>query len=65
MLLGDAVKQALSTVGVTEARVTKLLGTCGCDDRRKKLNALHVWARRVVAGKVANAKMYLDQILGV
>jgi hypothetical protein len=63
--LGDLVKKALETVGVTEERVQKLLGKeCGCKGRRERLNALDFWARRVVQGKVQGAREYLRRILG-
>jgi hypothetical protein len=39
--LGDRVSQALSLVGITEQRVSKLLGRpCGCSKRREALNRL-------------------------
>jgi hypothetical protein len=43
-LLGTKIEKALTSVGITEARVTKFLGRpCGCKARRDKLNALHQW----------------------
>ena len=39
--LGDRVSQVLSLVGITEQRVSKLLGRpCGCSKRREALNRL-------------------------
>lgn len=39
--LGDRVSQALSLIGITEQRVSKLLGRpCGCGKRREALNRL-------------------------
>lgn len=39
--LGDRVSQALSLVGITEKRVSRLLGRpCGCSKRREALNRL-------------------------
>lgn len=39
--LGDRISQALSLVGITEARVSKLLGRpCGCSKRREAINQL-------------------------
>lgn len=65
MLLGDLVKSALETVGITEDRVQSFLGKpCSCKKRRDKLNQLDSWARRVVSGKVEDAKRYLEGIIG-
>lgn len=39
--LGDIVKDGLSAIGITEERVSKLLGRpCGCGKRREALNRL-------------------------
>lgn len=63
-LLGDAVKEALSLVGVTEERITAWLGVpCGCSERREKLNQLHRWAKRVLRGKTENAEGFLKNIV--
>lgn len=60
MQLGDAVQMALRTVGITEDRVSALLGKdCGCGRRKEQLNALDTWARRVLAGKTEHAARYL------
>ena len=68
MLLGDMVEQALAIAGVTPERVGAWLqngGICGsCQDRRDKLNALHLWARRTVVGKAGDAKRFLEDMLG-
>lgn len=49
--LGDRVKDALSTVGITEERVTRWIGRpCGCGARREKLNELHRWVRMKLRG---------------
>jgi hypothetical protein len=51
-LLGDKISQALSTVGITQDRVSSWLGApCGCRERQEKLNLLHNWAKRFFAGK--------------
>lgn len=43
--LGTVIETALSAVGITEERVSKLLGApCGCSERRKKLDAISRWA---------------------
>lgn len=63
--LGDVVAQALSTIGVTEERVSQWIGRpCGCKERREKLNVIGQWAARVVSGKVERAKDFLDHIIG-
>ena len=65
MLPGDAVKKALEAVGVTEERVSAWLGRpCGCRERREKLNALGLWARRVLAGRAERAREFLEGIMG-
>jgi hypothetical protein len=39
--LGDMVKGALSSIGITEERVSKAIGRpCGCGKRAEALNAL-------------------------
>lgn len=63
MELGDRVEQALSTVGISKHRVSSWLGKdCGCAERQEKLNQLSRWAKRVVRGKLDNAKEYFDRI---
>jgi hypothetical protein len=63
-MLGDAVKEALVRVGVTEDRVSRFLGfPCGCGERAEKLNLLHSWSKRVLMGKVDRAKELLNRIL--
>lgn len=47
--LGDRVSRALSLVGITEARVSKLLGRpCGCGKRREALNRLGSRLRKML-----------------
>lgn len=63
-LLGDRVAAALNTIGITSARVeTWLGGPCGCDERRRKLNSLHAWTKRVLSGRMERANDYLDDIM--
>lgn len=63
-MLGDAVYKALSSVGLTSARVERWLGgPCGCEERRQKLNQLSAWASRVLAGKTADAERWLSRIM--
>jgi hypothetical protein len=39
--LGDLVASGLKRAGITPERITQILGKpCGCNERRKKLNAL-------------------------
>lgn len=64
-MLGDLIGAALAAVGVTEERVSRLLGKgCHCGERKARLNALDAWARRVVSGKTERARDYLAGILG-
>jgi len=63
-LLGDRIGQALKAIGITDERVSKLIGgPCNCKKRREYLNRLDLWARRVLAGKQEDARKYLDEIL--
>lgn len=64
-MLGDFVESALSRIGITKDRVEAWLGEeCNCEERKQKLNQLHLWARRVVYfGKTDKAEEYLDQII--
>lgn len=71
--LGDAVKSALTLIGVTEERVTRLLGRpCGCGRRATKLNRLSDWAYTLLRGGTApppdgdvqRAREELDRIVG-
>jgi len=49
--LGDIVASALSSVGITEARVAAWLGgECNCAARRSKLNRLGAWASSFLSG---------------
>ena len=64
ILLGDMVSNALAMVGITEERVTKMIGRpCGCGRRKRKLNQLHLWAKRVLSGKTENAEEYLREMM--
>lgn len=64
MGLGDVVAAALSIVGVTEDRVTRWLGRpCNCKRRKEKLNALGIWATRVLTGRREKAVEYLDEMI--
>lgn len=47
--VGDIVESVLSSVGITEKRVTNWLGRpCNCAKRKKKLNELGAWVSRTV-----------------
>lgn len=64
MMLGDAVALALKQVGITPERVTEWLGEpCKCLERQEKLNRLDAWARRVIKGRTARARLYLESIM--
>ena len=66
MELGDAVKAALTSVGVTENRVKAWLNSdscSGCQERREKLNELSRWSKRVLKGKFDRAKTYLRELI--
>lgn len=62
---GDQLEQALSMVGITKERVSQWLGApCNCQERQEKINALGSWVKRTISGKVADAKSYLEKIIG-
>jgi hypothetical protein len=63
-MLGDTVSTALESVGITDQRVSQWLGKqCHCPERKERLNQLDRWARQVIAGKLVEARMYLNQLL--
>lgn len=62
-MLGDRVKSALESVGITEEFVQEWVGNCGCEERREKLNRLGMWATRVFSGRVTAAREYLRDIM--
>ena len=62
--LGDRVESALKIVGVTKERITEWLGfDCNCEENRDRLNMLDRWARRVISGKIDQAKELLEKIM--
>lgn len=62
--LGDLISNALSTVGISEERVSQWLGSpCNCGERKEKLNQLSNWALRIIKGKTEKASEYLSSIL--
>lgn len=64
MMLGDRIQHALSLLSITGERVEAWLGRpCHCEERREKLNQLDLWARRVVSGKLIQAREFLDRIV--
>jgi hypothetical protein len=61
--LGDFIEKALSSVGVTEERVSGWLGKpCGCKERRKKLNALSDWVNRKLGMTDEEAAAELEKL---
>lgn len=63
--IGDALARALSAAGITPERVTAWLGkSCGCNERRERLNALGHWATRVLRGRTERAAEYLADLMG-
>lgn len=61
--LGDRTEKALRMFGITEKRVSKWLGNCGCSERKEKLNRLGAWASRILSGKIDNAEKHLENIM--
>lgn len=63
-MLSERITEALGIIGITDARVSKLLGrACKCPERRETLDRLEAWAKRVVGGKIEKAREYLENIL--
>lgn len=62
-MLGDTVKLALETVGITENRVKMWLGDCCCEERKEKLNQLDIACRRILRSKIDRTKRYLETLL--
>lgn len=63
--LGDAVEALLSSVGITEERVTKWIGRpCGCKGRQERLNKISRWAKMYTKKKTRRAKKALKKLLG-
>lgn len=63
--LGDVIESALSSVGITQDRISGWLGRpCGCHERALKLNRLGEWAYRVLHGKTAEPLVELDKMVG-
>jgi hypothetical protein len=60
--LGDAVKKALSSVGITEDRVSSWLGApCNCSERADKLNQVSAWAESILKGIMKPAPFIKDE----
>lgn len=63
-MLGDSVKQALETVGVTQDRVEQWLGRpCNCKERQERLNQLDAVCRRILRGRIEGGKRYVETLL--
>lgn len=57
--LGTILKNALTKFGITEDRVSKIIGgPCGCGERAKKLDALTQWAINAIRGKTNETETY-------
>lgn len=66
--LGSIIQKALALVGITEEKVTELLGReCGCKGRAERLNRLSDWAYTLIRGEspmsVPEATVDLDKII--
>lgn len=63
-MIGAGIEKALELVGIDERLVGEFLGRpCNCEERRRKLDALEAFARRVLKGKIEGASRYLANIL--
>jgi hypothetical protein len=64
VLIGDRIAEALARLGINDDIISVWVGApCGCRERQEKLNALDLWARRILAGKIDRAKEFLTHIL--
>ena len=62
--LGDRIERALTVVGMTSDRVSLWLGrSCGCAERKDKMNQIGRWVSRILSGKTEKAEQYLEEIL--
>ena len=61
--LGDHVEQALKLVGITQDRVAKVLGGCGCGKRKVALNQLDQAAREILSGAVESGRDAINHLL--
>jgi hypothetical protein len=54
---GDQLESVLKSVGITEDRVSRLLGRpCGCTKRKEMLNRLGEWTKKVLTGEAGEAE---------
>lgn len=61
--LGDIVSEALARIGITEDRVSSLIGTnCGCSKRRELLNRFSSWAVKFLQGKTKELPAELEEL---
>ena len=63
--LGDVVHDALESIGITEERVGEWLnkvGCGGCARRRRRLNQLSIWAKRIIAGHIEDTKAHIKKL---
>ena len=61
--LGDLIESALSTVGITPDRVTKLIGRdCGCKKRKEWLNRITLWSKKVPTLDPEEARRHFEQM---
>jgi hypothetical protein len=62
-LFGNMITASLKAVGVTEERVAKLVGGCGCSERRRRLNSLDEWARNAIKNNAKTARSWLENLV--
>ena len=63
-MLGNAVKMVLDSVGITQQRAERWLGSCCCKERQERLNQLDAICRRFVRGRIEGARGYILLLLG-
>jgi hypothetical protein len=65
-MLGDEVAKALEYIGMSEEAFERMIGgPCACDERRRLLNGVEAWARRIASGRTEGAVAWLHRILGL
>ena len=64
-LLGDAIKETLSAIGITQERVSSWMGReCGCAARQEKMNKLDELVRRKASDGLEAAKGWFKKLIG-
>jgi hypothetical protein len=61
--LGDRLASGLEAIGITEERVRKWVGDCGCKERKERLNRLGRWISSLVSGDRQTVQREAEQAI--